>query len=56
VMYPARKMSPASGRIRTARINDHTVARSKGKAHRASVLDLFRAKAITRNFKLEEIA
>jgi hypothetical protein len=23
-MYPARKMSPASGRMRTARINDHT--------------------------------
>ena len=25
VMYPARKMSPANGRMRTARINDHTV-------------------------------
>jgi hypothetical protein len=35
VMYPARKMSPANGRIRTARINDHNVAHSKGKVHHA---------------------
>jgi hypothetical protein len=41
VMYPARKMSPANGRIRTARINDHTVARSKGKVHHSGWFWMF---------------